>query len=82
MKRITRTHTLKFIGYQVCLLLTLILVQMGLQFAQSYRWVGFEKKDQSTWVGIAETAEANYSNCQSDLDTMKAARDAANSDIK
>ena len=59
----------------------LIAVQVGVQFVSSYSFVGFQRKDQSTWVGIAETAQAENWTCQQQLEEMKKVRDEANQDI-
>lgn len=59
----------------------LIAVQIGVQFVSSYKFVGFAKRDQSTWIGLAETAQADNWTCQQQLEEMKKMRDTENSDI-
>ncbi len=77
MKLITKKKALKLVGLQVALLIALLITQIGIQFAQSYKWIGFEKKDQSSWVGIAETAQADKMSCQDELAQVKAEKDQA-----
>lgn len=67
MKIITKKRAYKFIGMQLALLIALVVTQMGMQYASSYTWVGFEKKD-SSWKGIADTAQAANSLCSIQLD--------------
>lgn len=76
-----RKGLIKTLLATISLTILVVTIQIGMQFIQSYKFVGFEKRDQSTWVGIAEVAQADYQNCQADLNTLKKARDEANSDI-
>ena len=84
MKIINKKSSLKLIGLQVAVLISLIAIQMGMQFASSYRWVGWESKTNS-WVTIAETAEGENSACQIALTQAQAdkqtAIEAANPDL-
>jgi len=63
------------------LAILVVSIQCAMQFIQAYKFVGFVKRDQSTWIGIAEVAQADNISCQQDLEAMKKARDAANADI-
>lgn len=56
-------------------------LQCAMQFISSYKFIGFVKKDQSTWIGIAETAQADYQNCSEDLEALRKVRNSDNSDI-
>ncbi len=58
-----------------------ISIQIGMQFIQSYKFIGFVKRDQSTWIGIAETAQADNQTCQAQLEDMKKIRNNENADI-
>lgn len=83
--KITRKTSYKIIGLQVALFLALTLTQAVMMFAKDYRYVGFEKKDNS-WVTIGETAEANLQSCQKDLSQAQADKQtailSANPDLK
>ena len=59
----------------------LIATQSALQFVSSYSFVGFQKKDQSTFIGLYSEAKADYLGCEEQLSDMKKARDEANQDI-
>jgi hypothetical protein len=76
-----KKRMIKFAGLQVALLATLLVVQMGLQFAQAYKWTGFTRRDESSWVGIAGKAQAEKLSCLQEVEELKKARDEANSDI-
>ncbi len=80
-KRNKRGFFIRLALFQVALLATLIITQIGIQFAQTHKWVGFARKDQSTWIGIAETAQADNWTCQQQLEEMKKARNDENADI-
>lgn len=79
MKNIKFKH--KALIGSIGLAIFLFSLQCAMQFLQTYKFVGFIKKDQSSWVGLAETAQADYQSCQSDLDAARKARNEANSDI-
>ena len=72
----------KFIIGQVLLIIGLVALQAVFQFAQTHKYVGFVSTDkENSWIGIAETAQAEKISCIEQLDELKAARDAANEDI-
>lgn len=85
MKIIDQKRSLKLIGLQVALIISILLTQTTMLFFQNYRVIAFEKKDGS-WITIAETAEGNLYNCQQDLEqAQKDKHDAilsANPDLK
>lgn len=83
-----KKKAIKVILGQLALLIALVVTQIGMQFATSYHYVGFEKKNGNGWYSVAQTAQANNSNCQVDLnkansqiDDFKKVRDEANNDI-
>ena len=90
MKLVTKKRAYKLIGMQVALLIALIVTQMAMQFASSYKWVGFEKKDgKDSWYSVAMTAQASNSLCSIQLDkaneqisAFEKTRDEANKDLQ
>lgn len=89
MKIVNKKRALKLIGIQLALLVALVITQIGMQFATSYHWVGFEKKDGDNWYSVAMNAQAYNSNCQIDLvkaneqlEDFRKLRDSENADIK
>ena len=59
-----------------------LAIQIAFQFINAYRFVGFIKRDESTWVGIASKAQAEKLNCLDELDyansKLKEFRDSQN----
>ena len=49
-----------------------IAIQCGMQFVSSYKFVGFAKRDDSSWAGIAGKAQAEKVSCLDELDQLKA----------
>lgn len=86
MKIITKKKALKLVGLQVAVLIALVLTQVGMQFADTHKYVGFIAKDESNWIGLAEVAQADKLNCYQDLERVKAEKqqavEAANPDLK
>lgn len=87
MKLINRKRALKLAGLQIAVIVCVLLAQMGMSFFAENRILVIEKKSGS-WISIAEAAQGSNSACQTDLETangqiqtLKNARDAANSDI-
>lgn len=80
-----KQKAVKVIWAEIFLLVVLLIAQVSIQFASSYRWVGFEKRDGS-WASIAEAAEGQNSACQIDLaqalKDKQTAIEAANPDLK
>lgn len=62
----------QFIIGQALLVCGLVIVQIGLQFAQTHKWVGFVAKDESNWIGIAEVAQADRNTCLEEVEQLKA----------
>lgn len=81
----SKTRVLKFIGLQLAILTALIITQGVIQFASSYTFVGFVKKDTSTWIGVAMGAQVDRSDALQELEQCKkdkqAAVEAANPDL-
>lgn len=84
----TKKRAFKLIGVQVALLIALVVTQMGMQFATSYKWVGFEKVDGGGWYSVAMNAQAYNSTCQIDLkkaneqlEKFRQLRDEENKDL-
>lgn len=82
MKIVTRKKSLKLAGMLLAILIALTAIEASMKFMSEYKYVGFIKtQGQGNWISVAEVAQADNQNCQSDLKTMKAARDEANADI-
>lgn len=83
-----KKSALKLVGFQVALIITLLLTQIAIQFSQTHYWVGFQSKTDG-WYNTAMVAQANNSNCQIELqkvgeqiEQFKAIRSANNKDIE
>jgi len=77
MTIINRKRAYKTIGLQLALIVAILLSRATMLFFHDYRLLVFEKKDQSTWVGIAEQKEGELYACQKDLEQAKADKQAA-----
>ena len=71
MKIINRKRSLKLVGLQVALIVSLFSTQILMTFFAQNRILVIEPKGNGSWINIAETAEGNLSYCQSQLDQAK-----------
>lgn len=71
MKIISKQKSIKLIGFLLALLASLTVLEAGVKFNQTYKYVGYERRDQFKWQTIAEQAQGQLSACNSDLETAK-----------